>query len=342
MNELTTLEYGPTMSPALQIMLDDKLFERVKLVAKYMAAAEGFTPKHLINKTEACFAVVTRSLTWKLDPFAVAQSTYSPAPGKVGFEGKLCQAIIENSGKVEGGVKYEPFGDWTKVHGKFEIITNAEGKKYPKATYTDKDEIGLGVIAKAQVRGEKEKREFKIDLRQAFPRNSTLWATDPFTQLCYRAARGLGNIAMPGIFMGVPFEGETFDTHNMKDVTPKENTILDNLNDAIKADATKVTDIKEPAPEKAATVKADPEAASGDAADIADALADWLGDIAEIPTLDGLKFKFDKAVEDFKNAPPDIHKKLVQARDKREAELKAPITPEAKGKTMFSKDKSTA
>ena len=32
-------------SPALQIMLDDKLFERAKLLAKYLAEAEGFTDR---------------------------------------------------------------------------------------------------------------------------------------------------------------------------------------------------------------------------------------------------------------------------------------------------------
>jgi hypothetical protein len=232
-------------SPAIEVMLDDKLFERVKLVAKYMASAEGFTPGHLIGKTEACFAVITRSLTWKLDPFAVAQSTYSPAPGKVGFEGKLCQAIIENSGVVEGGVEYEAYGDWSKVQGKFDIKSNEKGKKYAVATYTDQDERGLGVIARAHVRGEKKPREFKIDLREAHPRNSTLWATNPYMQLCYRAARGLGNLAMPGIFMGVPFDGDV-ETHSgpdyAKDITPPKDSIIDNINASIGGESSQPTE----------------------------------------------------------------------------------------------------
>lgn len=241
----TPATFGGSMSPAIMVMLDDKLFERTKLVAKYMAAADGFTPKHLIGKTEACFAVVTRSLTWKLDPFAVAQATYAPADGKVGFEGKLCQAIIENSGKVRGGVSYEPYGDWSKVQGKFEFKTNNSGKKYPVATYTDSDEQGLGVIARAQVDGEEKPREFRIDLRQAQPRNSTLWATDPLTQLKYRAARGLGNLAMPGIFMGVPFDREDYYDNqisaNMIDVTP--NAVVTSLTEQIEAEKAKADDV---------------------------------------------------------------------------------------------------
>ena len=217
------------MAPAIAIMLDEKLFERVSQIANYMSKAEGFIPPHLIGKKEACFAIVSRSLTWKLDPFAVAQSTYSPAPGKVGFEGKLCHAIIENSGQLDGGITFEEYGDWSKVMGKFEIKTNSSGKKYPVATYTEKDEEGLGVVVCAKIKGEQEKRVFKIDMRQAHPRNSTLWATDPLTQLKYRAVRGLGNIAMPGIFMGVPFDDDTIN-NSIKDVTPAKSSATDNLN----------------------------------------------------------------------------------------------------------------
>ncbi len=183
-----------TMSPAMSIMLDDKLFERAKLVAKYISEAEGFVPPHLLGKTAACFAVVTRALTWKLDPYAVAQSTYQTPGGKVGYEGKLCQAILENSGKLEGPVEYELFGtvvvkhrdnrqqsflsvdpglnkaleagaveisrkDWSAVRGKFQIVKSDKGKDYAKHTWTRADAQGIGVLVSAQVRGESKRRE---------------------------------------------------------------------------------------------------------------------------------------------------------------------------------------
>lgn len=239
------LSGGGTVSPALQIMLNEQLFEKAKEIARYMSKAVGFMPEHLIEKPEACFAVVVRSLTWKLDPYAVGMSTYQPAPGKVGFEGKLCQAIIENSGQVKGGVEYEPYGDWNKVMGKFIIATSDKGKKYAKANYTDSDEVGLGVIARAQVIGESKPREFKIDLRQAHPRNSTLWATDPLTQLKYRAARGLGNLAMPGIFMGVPFDREDYAEREPVDVTPpEESSVIANINKQAAAAKEKPLDVE--------------------------------------------------------------------------------------------------
>ena len=99
---------GRGMSPALAIMLDPGLFEQTQAIADIMSKAQGFTPSHLIGKREACFAVTTRALVWQLDPFAVAQATYQPAEGaKVAYEAKLVQAIIEQSGRLQGGVERE-------------------------------------------------------------------------------------------------------------------------------------------------------------------------------------------------------------------------------------------
>lgn len=210
------------MSPAMAIMLNDRLFERAKDIAKYLSRAEGFIPGHLLGKPEACFAVVVRSLTWKLDPYAVAMSTYQTPGGRVGFEGKLCQAILENSGKIVGPVSFEHYGDWKKVQGKYAIKRSEKsGKEFTYPTWDRKDAEGLGVTVRAQVRGEPEPRAWSFDLVQAFPLNSTLWATDPKTQICYAAVRRFCSVAAPGLLMGVPFEGDLIDpAENARDVTP--------------------------------------------------------------------------------------------------------------------------
>ena len=57
-----------------------------------------------------------------ISPFQVGKATYSTPGGAIGFEGKLVQAIIENSGHLEpgsGGVKREYYGDWSKIQAKF-------------------------------------------------------------------------------------------------------------------------------------------------------------------------------------------------------------------------------
>jgi hypothetical protein len=207
------------MAPGLAIMFNDQLYERCKQIALVMSRAQGFTPRHLLGQVEACFAVVTRSITWKLDPLAVAASTYQTPNGNVGYEGKLVQAILENSGHLIGPVTYEHFGDWSKVQGMWKKAKSPKGHEYAVQGWKDEDEVGLGVIVRAQVKGEDKPREFVMLLRECFPRNSTLWALRPSQQICYTAGRAFGNIAAPGLLMGVPFRGDD-DEGMMLDVTP--------------------------------------------------------------------------------------------------------------------------
>jgi hypothetical protein len=208
------------MSPGLALMFNDRLFDRCKQIAKYMAEAEGFTPPHLLSKTAACFAVVTRAITWKLDPFAVMQSTYQTPGGRVGYEGKLVQAILENSGRLEGPVTYELVGDWNKIRGKHRIAKSAKGHDYAVPDWKPEDEEGLGVVVRAKVKGEREPREMEpFMLRSCFPRNSTLWALRPDQQIKYTACRAFGNTVAPGILMGVPFDSDADGGGSMIEVT---------------------------------------------------------------------------------------------------------------------------
>jgi hypothetical protein len=194
-----------------------------------MSKATGVTPKHLIGAPEACFAVVSRAITWRLDPFAVALATYQTPGGQIGFEGKLVHAILENSGKLSpssGGIRYEHYGDWSKVQGRFKIVESqkqdSEGKprKYAMPSWTDEDARAgkpadqttyplaqsCGVRVIAHLRGESKPRFLDFDLIQAQPRNSTLWATDPMTQICYTAVRRFASSVVPALMMGVPFD----------------------------------------------------------------------------------------------------------------------------------------
>ena len=82
------------MAPALAIMLDESLFAQVQRIAGIMSKADGFVPKHCIGRTEVCFAITTRSLVWRLDPFAVAQATYQPVEGGKVALCSECQARV--------------------------------------------------------------------------------------------------------------------------------------------------------------------------------------------------------------------------------------------------------
>lgn len=209
MNELATQSTSsiiPTdgMAAGLAILFDDRLYVKIKAVANIMAGGRGITPPHLVGQPEACFAVITRSITWKLDPFFVSAATYATPGGKIGFEGKLVHAILENSGRFEGEIAFTEIGDWSKVQGKWKTAKSQKGKEYAVPAWKPEDEEGLGVIVSATVKGENQPREMPFMLKDAYPRNAVTWATRPAQQIKAPAIRAFANTVVPGIFAGLP------------------------------------------------------------------------------------------------------------------------------------------
>ena len=212
---------GQIRSPIFQVLEDGALFERTKLIATYVSKAKGLVPDHLIGHPETCFGLVVRALTWRLDPFAVAAATYRTPAGTIGYYGSLCQAILENSGQIDGGVQFKEIGDWERVQGMWKLAPNHNNKHVPTMQWSPKEEEGLGVIVSAQILGQAEPVYLEFNLNQAYPRNSLLWVTDPRTQLKYTAVRRFANTCAPQLFMGVPFDYDSLRDANVGTTTPK-------------------------------------------------------------------------------------------------------------------------
>lgn len=213
------------MPIGMRIMLDEKLFGRVQMMADMMSKSKT-TPEHLRGSVPACFDVVGRALTWGLYPPAVAQATFDAGAGKLGYEAKLVQAIMENSGLLEEPIDAEFKGDWSKVTGK---SVNKQSKKDPNkwyraAAYEDRDEEGLSVVVSAKVKGRPNRQSFELMMKQCQPRNSTLWATDPKTQTYYVAVRRFASVVCPSLVMGVPFEDnfEHVGPENAREINPTD------------------------------------------------------------------------------------------------------------------------
>jgi len=253
---------GMQMAAGLAVFLNDSLFKRCSSIAVRMsdAATQGVLPKHLAGKAAACFAIVSRSITWNLDPFAVAQSTYQTPGGSLGFEGKLVQAILENSGHLEGGVRFTHEGDWTKLHGKFKIVESQKGK-YVAPTWTAADAAGLSVIVSAKVKGRAEPETLRFYLTEAFPLNSPLWATAPNRQICYTAVRAFANLCLPSVLMGVPFDVDPVSFYG--DPMPPATDITPRKPDA----PAKGNEFERSSPRKDAEFKPDEALSTGQAAD---------------------------------------------------------------------------
>ncbi|EAQ6132377.1 recombinase RecT, partial [Salmonella enterica] len=65
------------------------------------------------------------------------------------------------------------------------------------------DEMGIGIIIRATLKGEDKPRELNLLLAQARTRNSTLWADDPRQQLAYLAVKRWARLYCPDVILGV-------------------------------------------------------------------------------------------------------------------------------------------
>jgi hypothetical protein len=97
--------------------------------------------------------------------------------------------------------------DWDRLRGRFRV-EQQRGEMVAFRTWTDEDEAGLGVRVIATLKGDNTPSYIDLDLCQAFPRGSQLWATDPATQLRYLAVRRFANTHAPCAAIALPSTAE--------------------------------------------------------------------------------------------------------------------------------------
>lgn len=187
-----------------QITLDDSLFNKCHRLAEMMASGACTVPKHLQGNTGDCFAIVGQSLRWGMDPYAVAQKTHL-VNGTLGYEAQLVIAVINNRAPITDRIKFEYFGDWSKVKGKDDKSTD------------------IGVICRATFIGDDEPTELSLTMAQVgHVRNSPLWAADPRQQLAYLAAKRFSRLYCPDVILGVYTPDELAAREEApRNVTPK-------------------------------------------------------------------------------------------------------------------------
>lgn len=219
---------------ALRVMLDEALFERAQRFARMIANAKGIVPQHLLGEEAVCFSVVLDSLDSGLSPYFLAQNTFpvktwdkkanAEILSGIGYQGKLIRARMEASGYFES-IDYVYEGDWSKVQGKWKWTENDRGRKFQSAAYTDADEVGLVIVLRAKFKGRAEVTEYPMEMRQMWPRNSTLWATDPKTQAAYVILRRFCSLYASHVLGGMRFEDDfappEVGPDYARDVTPK-------------------------------------------------------------------------------------------------------------------------
>ncbi len=197
------------------LMLDNDSMDKMMRLADFMASGKSALPVHLRGSPGDCLAVVMQAVSWNMNPYAVAQKTFVVS-GVLGYEAQLVAAVINNSGIVKDRFKFEWFGDWKRVIGKFQIKKSEKGE-YRVPGWQLSDEEGLGIKVWATLRGESEPRVLELLLAQARTRNSTLWADDPKQQLAYLAQKRWARLYASDVILGV-YSPDEFDSPAPKEM----------------------------------------------------------------------------------------------------------------------------
>jgi hypothetical protein len=207
-------EYRGEISSTTSLVLDSNAMDRIMSMAAVMSQGVATVPKHLQGNQSDCMAVIMQAMQWRMSPFVVAQKTHVSQSGVLGYEAQLISAVATASGALATQPEFEFMGDWKKILGRVNEKTSEKGGKYYVAGWNAQDEIGLGVVCRATLRGESAPREITVLLSQCFPRFSTQWATDPQQQITYAAVRKFCRRYAPGAILGVytPDELEQTDS----------------------------------------------------------------------------------------------------------------------------------
>ena len=125
--KLLPAEMPTNITDTAALILQGDAMDRIERFASMMSKGSATVPRHFVGKQADCFAVCLQAMQWRMNPFAVAQKTFISPAGALGYEGTLVAAALSTSGALEGDLRYEFFGDWSKVRGKFEKKESKNG-----------------------------------------------------------------------------------------------------------------------------------------------------------------------------------------------------------------------
>jgi len=185
--QLTVLPSKATTNDQV-VAISSQELENLQTFATVMSTATVTIPKHLQGQPGDCLAVCMQADIWGMNRFSVAQASHV-INGKLAYESKLINAVLSNSGILNGRPTYTAVGDWSKIEG--------------KRSWNPSDEDGLGIKVTATIVGEDEPREHTCYMSSCHTRNSPLWKSNPRIQTSYQAVREWSRLHAPDAILGV-------------------------------------------------------------------------------------------------------------------------------------------
>ena len=156
--------------------------------AQVMARADLALPKHLRGNDGACMAVTMQAMRWEMDPFAVANKSYS-VNDRLAFEAQLVAAVVHTRAPIKGRPNYIYSGEGTTRRCQVIcVMSDGEEREYTSPQFG-----------------------------QITTKNSPLWKSDPDQQLGYVAIRSWARRHAPEVILGVYTPDEVA---TIRDVTP--------------------------------------------------------------------------------------------------------------------------
>lgn len=190
---LTNEEFAGRNLPALANIEEDKK------IAQLMCKAKAMLPQYLHGNPSECLAIVLLARDWGMNPYTVGQHSYIPhGSDRVGFDGQLVNAAINNSRRLVMPLRYEYEGegqDLTCTAYGLLYYYDFEDHKLKKEPAERSVKVTMPKNIAKQGRGGKT---YYVDKA-----NSSLWDSDPEQQLAYKAARWWCRKFVPEILMGV-------------------------------------------------------------------------------------------------------------------------------------------
>ena len=234
------------MPLATQVWFNPKLMECVQGAALVLSKAQGFVPQFLLGKTETCFSVALTALDAGVSPLFMAEGAFQTPEGKVGYDTRRIQAVVEAKGFFSKPPKLAYSGPWENLIGKFKKEKSDKGKWYTVKTWGPDDAKGCKLKVTFYFRDLPDPVECEeMDLSEVGTHFSTQWATEPKQQFGRLVVRRQLNLKRASLMAGIPCIDDLLEQEQpMKDITPaKEKSGSAGLDEF--ANEPKVTDVED-------------------------------------------------------------------------------------------------
>lgn len=184
------------------IMMNAPLLAQIDAMATRMAKANATIPQHLKDNTGDCWAVIMQALQWRMNPFVVAQKTHLVS-GKLGYEAQLVNAVVKNSGAIQGSFKYEFQGEGEQLQCRVGAVLKGE------------QDITWGEW---------------LPLSSVTTRNSPLWKTNQKQQMGYLQCKNWVRLYAPEALLGVYTDDELREAPpTEREVGPRASGLSDSI-----------------------------------------------------------------------------------------------------------------